>query len=117
MSEPASRERLFLAFAVLGFFAPLTLLGIWFADNGADIGGMLEAAVDNTVALAVLCDITIASLVFWSWAMEEGPRLGMRRWWLVIPATVFIGLCFAFPLFMYWRERELHGSAAPTAAA
>jgi len=112
MSENSGRERLYLAFAVLGFFVPLTLFGVYFADNGLDIGQMLDDAVANTVALAVLCDITIASLVFWSWAMEEGPRLGIRRWWLVIPATAFIGLCFAFPLFMFWRERALHGAAA-----
>ena len=54
------RERLFLAFAVLGFFVPLVLFGVYFADNGFDIGQMFSDAVDNTVALAILCDITIA---------------------------------------------------------
>ena len=74
---------------------------------------MFDDAVANTVALAILCDITIAALVFWSWAMEEGPRLGIRRWWLIFPATLLIGLCFAFPLFMYWRERALPARLPP----
>ncbi len=118
MSESSgSPERLFLAFAVLGFFVPLILLGIYFADNGFDIGQMFSDAVDNTVALAILADLTIASLVFWSWAMEEGPRLGIQRWWLIFPATLLIGLCFAFPLYMYWRERALHGSGTQAAPA
>ncbi len=117
MSESDSRERIFLAFAALGFIVPVTLFGVYFADNGFDIGQMLEDAVANTVALAVLCDITIAALVFWSWAAEEGPRLGIRRWWLIFPATLLIGLCFALPLFMYWRERALHGGAAAPARA
>lgn len=116
MSEPASRERLYLAFAVLGFIVPPTLFGFYFVENGFDLGHMLDDAVANTVALAILCDITIAALVFLSWAVEEGPRLGIRRWWLIFPATLLIGLCFAFPLFMYWRERELHGSGAGAAA-
>ena len=72
MSEPL-RERLYLGFAVLGFIVPLTLFGVYFADNGFDIGQMFDDAVDNTVALAILCDITIACLVFWSWAVGGGP--------------------------------------------
>ena len=116
MSEPDSRERLYLNFAVLGLVAPLALFGFYFADNGFDVGLMFDDAVDNTVALALLCDLIIAMLVFWSWAAEEGPRLGIERWWLVIPATLFIGLCFAFPLYMYWREKALHVAAAPAAA-
>ena len=115
MSGTSGRERLYLAFAVLGFFVPVVLFGAYFADNGFDIGQMLDDAVANTVALAVLCDITIACLVFWSWAAEEGPRLGIQRWWLIFPATLLIGLCFALPLFMYWREQAkpaLSGAAA-----
>lgn len=109
------RERLYLGFAAVGLVVPLLLFGFYLADNGFDIEMMFSDAVDNTVALAILCDITIACLVFWSWAVEEGPRLGIRRWWLIFPATLLIGLCFAFPLFMYWRERALHGTAAATA--
>ncbi|CAN5589820.1 hypothetical protein BH20ACT15_BH20ACT15_07110 [soil metagenome] len=117
MNESSGRERLYLAFAVLGFIVPVALLGYYFIDSGFDLGRMFDDAAENTVALAVLCDITIAALVFWSWAVEEGPRLGIRRWWLVFPATLLVGLCFAFPLFLYWRERALHGTAGAPAPA
>jgi len=115
MSEPASRERLYLAFAALGFLVTTSLVVVFFAHSGFDIAKMFEDAVDNTIALAILCDLTISGLVFWSWAAEEGPRLGIDRWWLVFPVTLVFGLCVGLPLFMYWRERALHGagSAAP----
>jgi len=115
MSEPASRERLYLAFAVLGFLVTTSLVVVFLAESGFDIGKMFEDAVANTIALAILCDLIISSLVFWSWAVEEGPRLGIDHWWLVFPVTLIFGLCVGLPLFMYWRERALAGAgtAAP----
>jgi hypothetical protein len=115
MSEPASRERLYLAFAVLGFIAPLTLVGIWVADNGFDIGEMVDAIGENKLAIAVFTDVAIASVVFWAWLAEEAPRLGIKGWGWLIPANLLIGLCFALPLYLYMRERALHATGVAPA--
>jgi hypothetical protein len=102
------RARVFLGFTIVGFLMPPVMITIYCIDQGAfDIVDMLNAMVDNTIALAVFLDVTLSSLCFFYWASYEGPRLGIDRWWWCIPATVVIGLCFALPLFMYWRERAL----------
>lgn len=112
-----SRERLYLGLSILGLIVPPALLGVWIADNGFDLGGMLDAAVDNTVALAVLCDVSIASLVFWSWMADEAPKAGVSKWGWLIVANVLIGLCFALPYFLFRRERALRlGTAQPAPA-
>jgi hypothetical protein len=103
------RARFYLAMAVVGFLVPLTLVGYWIADNGLDVIDLLNAMVDNTIALAVFLDVSISSLVFWFWASGEAKEHGIRRWQWVIPANIFIGLCFALPLFLYWREKALEG--------
>ena len=48
----------------------------------------------------LLLDLVIAALAFFVWAAVEGPRARIRRWWLCIPATLLVGLCFGLPLFL-----------------
>jgi hypothetical protein len=31
----------------------------------------------------------------------------MRSWWLPVPASLLVGLCFALPLFLLLRERTI----------
>ena len=104
------RAQFYLTATVVGFLVPPILITVYAIDNGFDVVDMLNAMVDNTIALAVFLDVTISSIVFLVWAQGEAARLGIRRWWLLIPANVLIGLCFALPLFLYQRERALANS-------
>lgn len=100
-------SRGYLYAAIIGFFIPPILIGYYVAENGFDLIDILNAMVDNTIALAVFLDLSFACLVFFIWARKEAIQLSIERWWLCIPATVIIGLCFGLPLFLYWRERAL----------
>ena len=31
----------------------------------------------------------------------------MRSWWVLVPASLLVGLCFAVPLFLLLRERAV----------
>jgi hypothetical protein len=72
---------------------------------------MLDSIGYDLVTVAVFADITIAALAFWFWMSQEAPRAGVRNWGWLIPATLFIGLCFAFPMFMFLRERAMEARA------
>ncbi len=37
----------------------------------------------------------------------EGRRLQMKFLWAYIPLGLIVGVCFALPLFLYWRECAL----------
>jgi hypothetical protein len=37
----------------------------------------------------------------------------IARWWLCIPASLLVGLCFGLPLFLLMRERALKQATAP----
>jgi hypothetical protein len=105
------RSRVYLLLTVIGL-APLVLVGIWVADNS--LGDMVDAVFANELAAAVFVDVAISALVFFYWSFGEARRLGIANWWVVIPATVFIGLCFGLPLFLYKRERAIEAGAAPS---
>ncbi|MEX2253252.1 MAG: DUF2834 domain-containing protein [Thermoleophilaceae bacterium] len=106
------RATLYLILAVIGALAPLTLGGIFIGEHGLDLAELSDQLTENAAAAAVLADATVSSIVFWVWMSREAPRVGVRSWWTFVVANLLVGLSFALPLFLYYRERRLSASAA-----
>lgn len=111
------RERLLLVIAVVGFIVPNVFVIAFTVDEGFDLGAYFSLWTASTPSTQLLVDLVIASLAFFVWAAVEGPKAGIERWWVCIPATLLVGLCFGLPLFLWMRERTLSRSAAPQAPA
>ena len=107
------KERLLLVLTVVGFVVPNVCLVIFFADEGFDLSGYFSLWTASTPSTQLLLDLAIAALAFFVWAAAEGPRAGIKRWWVCYPATLLVGLCFGLPLFLWMRERTLRQSTAP----
>jgi hypothetical protein len=101
------RERVLLALTIAGFVVPDTMATVFFMDHGLDLSGFFDGFVPSLPAALLAADLSIAFLAFALWAAWEGRRIGMRTWWLPIPASALVGLCFAIPLFLLLRERAL----------
>jgi hypothetical protein len=102
-----SRERVLLALTILGFLVPNAMVGAFVIGHGVDAQGYLDAWFASLPGAQLAADVTIAFLAFALWAAWEGRRLGMAGWWLPIPASLLVGLCFAVPLFLLLRERTV----------
>lgn len=109
----SATQRLLLAFAALGFGLPFALFGLFVAENGLHIGGYFTLWTNDVPSTQLLLDLAVAALAFFVWAAVEGPRARIRRWWLCIPATLLVGLCFGLPLFLLMRERALKRAELP----
>jgi hypothetical protein len=108
-------ERLLLVLTVVGFVVPNVLLGVFIADEGFDVSGYFSLWTDSTPSTQLALDLVLAGLAFFVWAALEGPRAQIRRWWICIPASLLVGLCFGLPLFLLMRERALRqATAQPT---
>jgi hypothetical protein len=106
------RERLLLFFTVVGFVVPNAFVITYFAREGVDVGGYFSAWTASIPSTQLLLDLVIAAFAFFVWAAVEGPRAQIRRWWVCIPATLLVGLCFGLPLFLLMRERALAADSA-----
>ena len=105
-----SRERALLTLTVVGFLVPNTMVAIFLIDHGLDIDGYFGHWWESLPAAQLAADLGIAFVAFALWSAWEGRRIGMRTWWLPIPASLLVGLCFAVPLFLLLRERAVRAS-------
>jgi uncharacterized protein DUF2834 len=101
----SGRAVAFLALAIAGLLGQLAIFGIFLADNGLDPGEFTDQIFSSTIAALAFADLMMCAVVFFAWLPREAARVGLRRWWPFALAA-FGGLCFAFPLFLYFRERK-----------
>ncbi|MEI4263034.1 DUF2834 domain-containing protein [Roseovarius sp. D0-M9] len=96
----------FLALAVWGTIHPMTYFLRWFAENGFDLGGMVEAWHANAATSGLVWDLTIAAVTLTLLVLVETWR--SRDWarLIAIPATFGIGVSCGLPLYLYLRLRK-----------
>ena len=105
-TAPSSgRAVAFLALAIAGLIGQVTLFGVFLAEHSLDAGEFADQMFSSTIAALALADLMACAVVFLVWLPREAARVGIRRWWPFAVATLG-GLCFAFPLFLYFRERR-----------
>jgi hypothetical protein len=118
-AAPSSgRARAFLGLAIAGLLGQLALVGAFLVDKGLDVGEFTDQIFSSTIAALTFADLMMCAVVFLAWLPREAARVGIRRWWPFALATLG-GLCFAWPLFLYFRERggdESAGRARPAGA-
>jgi hypothetical protein len=102
-----TRTRLLLVITVVGFVVPNTMLLIFLGQHGVDLGRYLGDWFGVLPSAQLVVDLVICAAAFIGWSAADGARTGVRRWWVTIPATLLVGLCFAIPLYLLLRERAL----------
>jgi hypothetical protein len=96
---------IFLLLALAGAVIPMRHFLAWFAENGVDFGLLVEAWTVNRAAEGMLYDLTISAIALTVAVIAHALE---RRDWvslLCVPATYFIGVSCALPLFFWFRAR------------
>lgn len=101
-----SVRNFYLAMAVVGTVVPWWFFGSFFTLNGFDIPLFLHSLFANGAAGGFSADVLITIVVFWVWSWRDAAGNGVARWWLVLPASFFVGLSLALPLYLSLRERR-----------
>ena len=102
-----------LVLAVIGFVVPNVMVGLFIAEHGADLELYLENWFETLPSSQLVVDLVIVFWAFVLWASWDGPRNGIDRWWMVIPASLLVGVCFAVPLYLYMREQAVGDGLTP----
>lgn len=99
-------RNVYLLLAVIGTVIPWLFFGSFFAQHGIDIPLFLQSLFVNGPAGGFSADVLITIAIFWLWSWRDAARHNVASWWLVLPASFFVGLSLAFPLYLYLRERD-----------
>ena len=96
-------KQVYLGLAIIGFIAPYYFLIQYLAAHGLNLQLLVEQLFANSISTFFAVDLVITAIVFWVWSYREAQRLSIKRWWLLVVATLTIGPSFALPVFLYLR--------------
>ena len=105
-----SRKHIYLLFALVGLFVPYYFLFRFLSANGFDTPLLVQQLLANNISTFFAVDLVISIIVFWVYVIAEANKLQMKNWWLYILASLTVGLSFALPLFLYFRENKLQNT-------
>jgi hypothetical protein len=101
------KKNVYLVSAVLGLFLPYYFLFAFLGANGFDIPLLIQQLFANQISTFFAVDLIISIFVFWFYLHHEISKLKMKNGWVYILASLAVGLSFALPLFLYFREKRL----------
>ena len=96
---------LWLILCVAGVILPFRYFLKWFAENGWDIGLMVDAWHANAASSGLVWDLTVAAVTLTIWIVWDCTR---KRDWpglIAIPATYLVGVSLGLPLYLFLRSR------------
>jgi hypothetical protein len=105
------KQNIYLVLALLGLLVPYYFLFSFLSANGFDIPLLVQQIFANNISSFFAVDLVISILVFWFYMFAEANKLQMKNSWLYFLASMLVGLSFALPLFLYFRERKLQSTA------
>jgi len=100
-------KKFYLAAAIVGLVLPYIFLGQYLANYGFKVTLFIEHMFENPVVIIFVLDVLVSSVILWIFIFTEGRKLGMKNLWAYIVANLLVGMCFALPLFLYFREDAL----------
>lgn len=97
---------IYLILAVIGFLGPYYFFIQFLAQNGLDLGLMIAQLLANPISTFFALDLLITAIVFLIFSFRTAREEKVPNWWIFLLFTLFIGPSFAFPLFLYARDRR-----------
>jgi hypothetical protein len=107
-------KAVYLVLCIVGFAAPYAAFLPWLAEHGPNGRLFLQHLLANRISAFFALDVVVSALVLLRFSALESRRLGLRSRWIVLAATLLVGVSLGLPLLLYFRERHLE--QAPTTA-
>ncbi len=96
---------IYFALAILGLVATWVFnLQYFIASQDIAFSTYLRTLLVNPATTAVTIDIYVCAVVFSIWVFREAKRVGMKWPFAYVLLSFGIGLGFALPLFLGFRE-------------
>ena len=101
------KKNIYFILALLGLGIPYYFLFKFLGSNGLNISLLVQQLFANDISTFFAVNLVISIIVFWIYMFAEANELQVKNSWLYLVASLLVGLSFALPLFLYFRERKL----------
>ena len=101
------KKSIYLILAAIGLLIPYYFLFRFLRENGLNIPLLVQQLFSNDISSFFAVDLMISIFVFWIYMFVEANKLQMKNSWIYLLASLLVGLSFALPLFLYFRELKL----------
>ncbi|XZE34134.1 DUF2834 domain-containing protein [Pirellulaceae bacterium SH501] len=101
-------RHVYLLLSILGFLFPMVCFGIHFTTAGDTAWPEFFAApFASWVISGFSWDLMITATAATVWMQHESRRLKMKGFFWHFALIFLVGICFAFPTFLYRRELRI----------
>jgi hypothetical protein len=108
-------KTVYLCLCIIGFAVPYAAFLPWVAEHGGiPLRLFLQQLFTNRISTFFGLDVLVSAIVLLRFAAAESALLRIPNRWLVLVATLLVGVSLGLPLFLYMRELQLE--KAPAAA-
>jgi hypothetical protein len=103
----------YLCLCVLGTVLPYWWFVPWLAAHGFDVPLLVSELFATRIGAFFGMDVLVCAVVLFVFLATEGRRLAIRARWLVVVATLAVGVSLGLPLFLYLRQLKLEDPTHP----
>ena len=100
-------KTVYLLLCIVGFAAPYAAFLPWLAEHGRNGRLFLQHLFANRISAFFALDVVVSAVVLLRFSALESRRLRLHSRWIVLAATLLVGVSLGLPLFLYLRERQL----------
>ena len=100
-------KTIYLVLCLVGAVLPYWSFIKWLSERGFNSSLFVRELFANRISTFFALDVFVSALVLIIFMRVESARLGIRRRWLPVLATVLVGVSLGLPLFLYMRELRL----------
>ena len=101
------KKTVYFILATIGFLVPYYFLFQFLREHTFNIPLLIQQLFANNISTFFAVDLIILIFVFWIYMFVEANKLQMKNSWIYLLASLLVGLSFALPLFLYFRELKL----------
>jgi len=103
---------LYIALCILGTILPYSQFIPWLADNGLNMGLLVQEAAQLRIGAFAWLDALVSVVVVYAFILYEGRQLDIKKLWLPMIGTITVGVSLGLPLFLLMRELRLEQQEA-----
>ena len=103
--------KVYALLSLLGALLPLIPFGLFLVAHGFDVGLFFDELFYSHISTFFAFNVIVSALVFIAFAVSESLKAG-KAWMMWSVLGLVIGVSFALPLFLLFREMAANGKAA-----